>query len=306
MYCSFLKYFLKLFTAVASSALAVSIASNSLPTGRELQCRLLASERSVAEMLRRGGVKFARRLLSRETTETSSVRSIRCISSTRVNQSSDAPPSDLPDVLAQPVIDTAPVIDTVPALGYYPPDLIASALDGLHVMTGLPYWQAIIVGTVAIRLLLLPSSIMGLRATSRIAAVRPEVDRLSKRMEKDPENKSLYEAEIVHLHKKYKVSYISGFGQPLVQLPVFLSTFLALRQMGTYFPEFTSGGTLWFTDLSIADPTFVLPVASAASFLLLTELGSDEVKMQNYPWIKTVTRVMGVGIIPLTYFLPSV
>jgi YidC/Oxa1 family membrane protein insertase len=200
----------------------------------------------------------------------------------------------------------APVIDTVPELGYYPPDLIARALDGIHLMTGMPYWQAIIVGTIAIRVLLLPSSIMGLRASSRIAAVRPEVDQLSKRMEKDPDNKSLYEAEIVHLHKKYKVSYISGFGQPLVQLPVFLSTFFALRQMGTYFPEYTSGGTLWFTDLSIADPTFVLPVASAASFLLLTELGSDDVKMQNYPWFKTVMRVMGIGIIPLTYFLPSV
>jgi membrane protein insertase Oxa1/YidC/SpoIIIJ len=291
-YCSFLKYFLKLFTAVASSAftVVVSIASNS-PTGNGVVVS--------GKMLRRGGVALAGRLLSHGSTKTSAVRSIRFISSTRVNLSGDTVPSDVPDVVT-------PVIDAVPEIGYYPPDLIARALDGLHVMTGMPYWQAIIVGTVALRVLLLPSSIMGLRASSRIAAVRPEVDQLSKRMEKDPDNKALYEAEIVHIHKKYKVSYISGFGQPLVQLPVFLSTFFALRQMGTYFPEYTSGGTLWFTDLSIADPTFVLPVASAASFLLLTELGSDDVKMQNYPWFKTVMRVMGVGIIPLTYFLPSV
>lgn len=225
---------------------------------------------------------------------------VKWISSTRVAFSGDSTTGEIPsDAVAN-------VIEKVPELGYYPPDLISKALDSIHIFGDLPYWQAIIVGTVALRLLLLPSSIMGLRASSRIAIIRPEVDQLSKRMEKDPDNRPLYEQEIAHIHKKYGVSYLAGFGQPLVQLPVFLSTFLALRQMGTYFPDYATGGTLWFTDLSVADPTYALPVASAASFLLLTELGSDDVKLQNYPWFKTFMRVMGISIIPMTYFLPSV
>jgi membrane protein insertase Oxa1/YidC/SpoIIIJ len=301
-YCSFWRCFLRLVSAPLLSVVSAITAPCCL-------WELSWCVRSRGVMLRRGvnvlSVSVARQGVRPAN---ASLKSARYISSTRMLQTNDpaAPANDLPAVTEVVEAAAVPVIDKLPELGYYPHDLVSTALDNLHHVTGMPYWQAIIVGTVAVRLLLFPSSVMGLRASSRIAVIRPEVDILTKRAEKDPANKPLYDAEIAHLHKHYGVSYFAGFVQPMIQLPVFLSTFFGLKQMGTYFPDFATGGALWFTNLSIADPTYALPVMSAASFLLLAELGSDDVKMQNFPWFKTVMRVMSLSMVPMTYFLPSV
>lgn len=45
--------------------------------------------------------------------------------------------------------------------------------------------------------------------------------------------------------------------------------------MGDYYPSITSGGALWFPDLAAADPTFIFPVITAGSFLLMLEIGAD-------------------------------
>jgi len=41
---------------------------------------------------------------------------------------------------------------------------------------------------------------------------------------------------------------------------MFISFFIALRHMANTYPSFQTGGILWFQDLSIADPTYALPV----------------------------------------------
>jgi YidC/Oxa1 family membrane protein insertase len=33
--------------------------------------------------------------------------------------------------------------------------------------------------------------------------------------------------------------------------------------------SFTTGGALWFTDLTIADPTYILPILSTTSILIM-------------------------------------
>lgn len=79
----------------------------------------------------------------------------------------------------------------------------------------------------------------------------------------------------------------------LLQMPVFLSFFLALRELGTRYPECKTGGSstralrpcgvadlyaaagaLWFTDLASQDPYYALPVISALSFVATLEFGA--------------------------------
>ena len=45
--------------------------------------------------------------------------------------------------------------------------------------------------------------------------------------------------------------------------------------MSVSYPSFKTGGVLWFTDLSVTDPMYLLPVASALTMLLSIELGAD-------------------------------
>ena len=41
-------------------------------------------------------------------------------------------------------------------------------------------------------------------------------------------------------------------------------------------PSMTVGGALWFTDLTVADPYYLLPITSSALFLLTVELGAAD------------------------------
>lgn len=55
-----------------------------------------------------------------------------------------------------------------------------------------------------------------------------------------------YRQETKALYEKYDCSLLMNVALPLVQLPIFLSFFLGLRRMSETYPEFVSGGTLWF------------------------------------------------------------
>lgn len=41
-------------------------------------------------------------------------------------------------------------------------------------------------------------------------------------------------------------------------------------------PSMTVGGALWFTDLTVADPYYLLPITASALFLLTVELGAAD------------------------------
>ena len=60
---------------------------------------------------------------------------------------------------------------------------------------------------------------------------------------------------------------------PLAQLPLFISFFFAIRGM-SYLPveSFKTGGYLWFQDLTLYDPYFVLPFICSFSMLASIEV----------------------------------
>ncbi|KAK6178218.1 hypothetical protein SNE40_013027 [Patella caerulea] len=56
-------------------------------------------------------------------------------------------------------------------------------------------------------------------------------------------------------------------------MPVFLSMFVALRQMSSLPIEgFKEGGIFWFTDLSIPDPVYCLPMLTVATLAATIEV----------------------------------
>lgn len=57
------------------------------------------------------------------------------------------------------------------------------------------------------------------------------------------------------------------------QLPVFLSVFIGVRQMANLPVESMKfGGVLWFTDLTIPDPYYALPLLTMGTFLCTLEV----------------------------------
>jgi YidC/Oxa1 family membrane protein insertase len=69
-----------------------------------------------------------------------------------------------------------------------------------------------------------------------------------------------------------------------------------------------AGGTLWFPDLTVADPWYLLPALCSASFLLTVELGvADGMQgMSENKGAKNFMRFLAVLMGFLTYTFPAV
>jgi YidC/Oxa1 family membrane protein insertase len=64
-------------------------------------------------------------------------------------------------------------------------------------------------------------------------------------------------------------------------MPVFITMYQVVRIHEETFPSFASGGILWFTDLTEADPYFVLPVLSALILVAAGEVSARNVDPQQ-------------------------
>ncbi|XP_010544814.1 PREDICTED: mitochondrial inner membrane protein OXA1-like [Tarenaya hassleriana] len=63
---------------------------------------------------------------------------------------------------------------------------------------------------------------------------------------------------------------------------IYISTFLAIRNMAQKMPSFESGGILWFTDLTTPDSFYVLPAVLGVTFWFTT-MSDDSYQRQQKP-----------------------
>ncbi|MEE6528517.1 hypothetical protein FKM82_030912, partial [Ascaphus truei] len=79
-------------------------------------------------------------------------------------------------------------------------------------------------------------------------------------------------SDLALYQKKHDVNPLRGFLVPLVQAPIFISFFVALRKMSYLpVPSMQSGGIWWFSDLTAADPFYILPVIVTFSMWAVLE-----------------------------------
>ncbi|XP_071657534.1 mitochondrial inner membrane protein OXA1L isoform X2 [Patagioenas fasciata] len=162
-----------------------------------------------------------------------------------------------------------------------PVGLIQNFLQFLHLDVGLPWWGAIATGTLCARVLLLPLLIRGQREAARLALHLPHLQLLSQRLQHarahgDQLQVARAYSELVAYQKKHDVNPLRGFLVPLVQTPLFVSFFLALRAMAAApLPGLRSGGWGWVPDLTAPDPLYVLPLLVTASTWAVMEAGAE-------------------------------
>jgi len=170
---------------------------------------------------------------------------------------------------------------------YNPVDQMIELLHYIQGTTGLSYGLGIVGMTVAMRTLMLPLFIHSQRNASRMAHLKPEMDVLKEKMDRvgnsaDQETNMRMAMQMKALFKKYECNPLKALIVPVVQAPMFMSMFFGLRKMPDYFPaELSTGGMLWFPDLTQTDPLYILPIASIASFLIMIEIGKDTMLASN-------------------------
>lgn len=221
---------------------------------------------------------------------------------------------------ASTVTTTAAEIATGTAINtwestWWPQDQMLDLIVYIHDTTGLNYAFTIGAITLSFRTILFPMFVKAQQNSSRMAHVKPHMDAIKAKVDKlDPSGKDMVAQqqlakEMAAVFKKYDVSVFKSFLVPIVQMPVFMSIFFALRKMPDYYTEeLSTGGILWFTDLSAPDPYYILPVLSGFTFIAMLELTKQNTlaaSPQQGQMMLNVFRAMGVMIIPFSAYFPT-
>jgi len=183
---------------------------------------------------------------------------------------------------------------------------------------GMPYWQAIAVVTITTRVLMLPLAIRGMRDGANMQLMRPKMQLIQEEMMADPQKeqrRSEYEKKMRALFKEHNTSPLRPLLIPMAQIPIFFAFFVALKDMGDYYPGLATGGFsiagLNFENLALADATVALPLLNAALFLAMVQIGADGMpKPQPHEANNLFTpinlmRGLAVAMVPMTMMLPS-
>lgn len=191
-------------------------------------------------------------------------------------------------------------------------------IEYFHLAHDMEWWSAIITTTVIIRILSLPLTIMQQRTAAGLHLAKPEIEALNQKAvssQNDPDAMAAHQASVFKIWKKYDCNPVKMFVPLFVQAPLFISFYFAISRMSEGVPSFKEGGDFWFTDLSAADPMYVMPLLSAATFLLSIEFGGaagamggsqvskDTDTQQMY--MKYAMRGLAVAMVPMTANFPT-
>ena len=125
---------------------------------------------------------------------------------------------------------------------------------------------AIIVLTVLIKLIFFPLSAASYRSMAKMRLVAPKLEKIKQQYSEDRDglNRAMME-----LYKTEKINPLGGCLPVIVQIPVFISLYWAILSSVElrHAPFFG-----WITDLSAADPYYVLPLIMGISMLIQSRL----------------------------------
>jgi len=106
----------------------------------------------------------------------------------KFNATSDGT-GNLVDAVSTNVADVGGGVETIATasdISFYPPEFIQYSVDSFSNLTGLPYWESIIGVTIIFRLLILPIGISTAKASTKMAIVKPDMEKISNAMKNDP------------------------------------------------------------------------------------------------------------------------
>jgi len=142
-------------------------------------------------------------------------------------------------------------------------------LEHIHVFAGTPWWLSIVLTAVVARSVLLKAYLGASDTSARMAAVKHVTEPLTKQMREAQKNRNteammLARQEISEINRKAGIKVYKAF-VPMLQVFTGYGTWKLLRGMSLLpVPGFEDGGALWFYNLAIPDPYFILPLGTAA------------------------------------------
>lgn len=154
---------------------------------------------------------------------------------------------------------------------------------------------AIILLTILIKLLFFPLSAASYRSMAKMRVVAPKLEKIKQQCGSDREklNRAMME-----LYKTEKINPLGGCLPVLVQIPVFIALYWAILASVEmrYAPFFG-----WITDLSAADPYYILPLIMGASMIIQMRLNPKPPD----PLQAKIMQIMPIAFSIIFFFFPA-
>lgn len=161
---------------------------------------------------------------------------------------------------------------------------------------GVPnYGLAIILLTIVLKTVLYPLTVAQTKTMKAMAVVAPKTKEIQEKYKNNPEK---LQKELGELYKKHQINPLSGCLPLIAQMPFLIAIFFAIRDY-QYIGE---PSFLWMANLAAPDPTYILPVLSAAATYLQTKMSSTPEQLEQQ---KMMTLMMPLIILYISLTFPA-
>ena len=154
---------------------------------------------------------------------------------------------------------------------------------------------AIVILTILIKLAFFPLSAASYRSMAKMRIVAPKLEKIKQQYGDDREKLN---RAMMDLYKTEKINPLGGCLPVLIQIPVFIALYWAILSSVElrYAPFFG-----WITDLSVADPYYVLPAIMGISMLIQSRLNPTPPD----PLQAKLMQIMPVVFSVVFFFFPA-
>lgn len=148
----------------------------------------------------------------------------------------------------------------------------------------------IILLTLLIKIVFFYPSAISYRSMAKMKKMAPKIKELGEKHKNDPQAK---QKATMEFYRKEKINPLGGCLPMLIQMPVFMGLYWVLQES----VELRQAPwILWYKDLSIMDPTFILPIIMGASMWFQQKLNppvmQDPLQQKIFTYLPLVFTVM--------------
>ncbi|MCM8786010.1 MAG: membrane protein insertase YidC [Candidatus Omnitrophica bacterium] len=176
-----------------------------------------------------------------------------------------------------------------------------SVLNSIHKV--IPNWGwAIIILTFIIKIVFFPLTRKSLYSMKQLQKLRPYLQDVQKKYKDNPYQ---LQKELMNIYKEYNINPFAGCLPTIIQIPIFIGFFLALRNS-----VFLRGASFifWIKDLSMPDTVFKInnfPVNILPILMTITSYFQQKLTPQTDQSQKSLTVIMPLMFLFILYNFPS-
>lgn len=168
----------------------------------------------------------------------------------------------------------------------------------LTAQIGLPnYGLAIILMTIAIKLVMFPLTQKQMKSMRGMQAIQPKIKYIQDKYKDDPQT---MQKKVMELYKEHGVSPFGGCLPLLIQMPIFIAFYQSLFKFQFKVAEHAS--FLWIPNIGKPDPYFILAILAAVTTYLQQKISMVDSKD---PTQKSMLYFMPLFMAWIAYKMPA-